>query len=103
MSEFPSRDEFSNQLNTKFRVYFDAEQPTEVELTEVSDVREKPGYTAFSIIFLVPTEIGVRQGLFKTEHDSLGAMELFYVPVGQSEKGLNFESVFNYKITASDG
>lgn len=103
MSEFPTRDEFFNQLNTKFRVYFDAEQPTEVELTEVSEIREKPGYEAFSIIFLVPAEIGMRQGLFKTEHDSLGTLELFYVPVGQSEKGLDFESVFNYKTTASDG
>jgi len=102
MSEFPTRDEFFNQLNTKFRVYFDAEQPTEVELTEVSELREKPGYTAFSIIFLVPTEIGALQGLYRTEHDSLGTMELFYVPVAQSEKGFSFESVFNYKITASD-
>ena len=102
MSEFPTREEFTSQLNTKFRVYFDAEQPTEVELTEVSELREKPGYTAFSILFLVPAEIGLRQGLFKTEHDSLGTAELFLVPVGQTEEGLSFESVFNYKITASD-
>lgn len=103
MSEFPSRDEFSNHLGTKFRVYFHPEQPTEVELTEVSEIRRQPSSEAFSLIFLAPPEVGPWQGLHKTEHDSLGTMELFLVPVGQSEKGWSFESVFNYKLTASNG
>jgi hypothetical protein len=102
MSDLPTREEFSKQLNGKFRVYFHPEQPTEVELTEVSELRQKPGYEAFSVMFLVPIEIGPVQGLYKTEHDSLGTMDLFLVPVAQSEKGFSFESVFNYMITASN-
>jgi hypothetical protein len=103
MSEFPSRDDFSNHLNTKFRVYFQPEQPAEVELTEVSELRQKRSSEAFSLIFLAPNEVAPFQGLYKTEHDSLGTMELFLVPVDQSEKGLSFESVFNYRITPSNG
>jgi hypothetical protein len=103
MSDFPSRDEFANHLNTKFRVYFNPEQPTEVELTEVSELRQKPGFEAFSLIFLVPVEIGPLQGMFKTEHDALGTMDLFLVPVEQTQKGLLFEALFNFKISASNG
>lgn len=101
MSELPTREDFLERLNTKFRVYFDAEQPTEVELTEVSELRQAPRNEAFFVYFLAPNDIPPVQGLFKTEHESLDSTELFLVPVGQSEKGLSFEAVFNYKITPS--
>ena len=103
MSEFPGRDEFADNLNTKFRAYFHPEQPTEIELTEVSELRQKPGFEAFSLIFLVPNEIGPLQGMYKTEHDSLGTIDLFLVPVEQTEKGLLFEALFNFKLPASNG
>jgi len=103
MSELPTREDFLEQLNTKFRVYFDAERATEVELTEVSELREKPRIEAFHITFLAPNDAPPHQGLFKTEHDSLGTMDLFLVPFEQSEKGLGFESIFNYKVTPAGG
>ena len=102
MSDFPSRDEFAEHLNTKFRTFFHPEQPTEIELTEVTPMREKPGFEAFSLIFLVPQEIGPFQGMFKTEHDALGTMDLFLVPVEQTQKGMLFEALFNFKLPPSN-
>lgn len=102
MNEIPTREDFFEQLNTKFRVYFNAENPTEVELVEVSEVRRQPRYEAFSIAFLAPNDIPPEQMIYKIEHDSLGALELFLVPFELNEKGLYFESIFNYKITASN-
>jgi hypothetical protein len=103
MNEFPTREDFLKQLNTKFRVYFNAENPTEVELTEVSELRQQPRYEAFNITLLAPNDIPPEQMLYKVEHDSLGAMELFLVPFDRNEKGLYFESIFNYKIIPADG
>ena len=103
MSELPNRDDFANHLNAKFRVFFDPENATETELIEVSKLREKPRYEAFSLTFLAPNEIPPEQMLYKIEHESLGEMELFLVPVAKDEKGLYFEAVFNREVKRDDG
>ncbi|HEY0426274.1 MAG TPA: hypothetical protein VGC76_00580 [Pyrinomonadaceae bacterium] len=102
MSELPGRDDFASHLNTKFRVFFDGEQATEVDLIEVTKLRQKPRYEAFAVIFLAPNSTPPLQKLCKVEHDALGTMELFLVSVAQSEKGLSFEAVFNHQITPVD-
>jgi hypothetical protein len=102
MSELPTRDDFANHLNTKFRIFFRAEQATEVELTEVTKMRQKPRYEAFAVTFLAPNETPPEQGLYQIEHDQLAPMELFLVPVEQDAKGLSFEAVFNRRLTPSE-
>jgi hypothetical protein len=102
MNELPARDDFFKHLNTKFRVIFNAEQATEFELTEVSELRKKSLNEAFSVVFLAPKTIPPVQMLFRLEHDALGIMELFLVPFEANEKGFSFEAVFNRKITAVD-
>jgi hypothetical protein len=103
MSEFPAREDFASNLNTKFRVYFNTEQPTEVELTEVTELREKPRYESFAIVFLAPENIPLEQMIYKVEHDKLGSMELFLVPFEKTEKGVGFEALFNYKRVTETG
>lgn len=102
MSELPARDEFAHQLNTKFRVYFGAEQATEVELTQVTKLYQKFRQESFALLFTAPHDVPPFQHLYKIEHDTLGAMELFLVPVAKNEKGLHFEAVFNRLLTAAD-
>lgn len=100
--ELPTRDDFASRLNTKFRVFFNAEEPTEVELIEVTKLRQKPRYEAFAVTFLAPNDIPPEQRLYKVEHDTLDAVELFLVPFAQNEKGLSFEAVFNRPLTPED-
>jgi hypothetical protein len=102
MSELPSRDDFVSRLNTKFRVFFDEKEATEVELVEVTKLRQKPRYEAFAVTFLAPGNIPQEQRLCRVEHDTLDATELFLVPFAQDEKGLSFEAVFNQKLTPED-
>ena len=102
MSELPTRDDFAQHLNSKFRVFFNDEQATETELTEVTKLRLKPRYEAFAITFLVPNDTPPEQRLYRVEHDALGTHELFLVPFAQDEKGLYFEAVFNKPITPED-
>lgn len=98
MTELPTRDDFHQQLNTKFNVFFDGENPTEIELTEVSEMRRKPQYEAFALAFQVPKTVPPHQGLFRVEHEALGTMDLFMVPFEENENGYGFEALFNKKL-----
>lgn len=103
MNELPARDDFLQHLNTKFRLFFDGEQSAEVELTEVSEIKERSGYGAFSLVFIAPKTVPPVQRQYRLEHDALGKMELFIAPFEENEKGFAFEAVFNQKITDQDG
>jgi hypothetical protein len=90
--------EFSKHLNTKFRIA--GEQPIELELAEVkgylSHAHEQSGMERFSAFFRGPREPFLPQRVYALEHESMGAFELFLVPVAKDENGFRYEAVFNY-------
>ena len=43
----------------------------------------------------------LQQGMYQLQHDQLGALELFLVPVGRDHEGLYYEAVFN-RLRRSD-
>lgn len=98
MNELPTRDEFHEQLNTKFRVFFDEQNATEVELTDVSELRRKPDYEAFSLVFQAPKTINPHQMMYRVEHDTLGTMDLFMAPFAENDNGYAFEALFNKRL-----
>ena len=102
MNELPTREQFLEHLNTKFRIWFYVEQPIEAELTEVSEMRVKPRSEAFSLVFTVPNSVPPYQWTYRVEHDALGEMELFLVPFEQTEESWLFEAIFNRKITVAN-
>jgi hypothetical protein len=102
MLELPTRDEFVAQLNTKFRVDTDAGQPREIELTEVTELSQKPRQESFAVIFLAPSDFVPVQGLYTIKHDALGTLDIFMVPVSNDKRGVRFEAVFNHLISSED-
>ncbi len=98
MNELPTREDFLKHLNTNFRLFFDGEQTAEVELTEVSEMTERSGYAAYSLVFIAPKNVPPMQKSYQMEHDTLGKMELFLAPFEENEKGFAFEALFNQKI-----
>jgi hypothetical protein len=67
----------------------------EARLTEATG-RERPGAPRppFSLIFTGPAEPLLPQGSRRLEHPSLGAFELFLVPIGRDERGVHYEAAF---------
>lgn len=49
---------------------------------------------AFSLYFLGPHEPYFEQCIYNFEHDTLGGLEMFIVPVGHDQKGFLYEAVF---------
>jgi hypothetical protein len=92
--------EFSNHVNTKFRVVLEGEKSVDLELTEVkgymSKHNEQTGMERFSIYFQGPAEPHLPQKLYSFQHAEMGSFEMFLVPIAKNDAGFRYESVFNY-------
>ena len=89
------RERFAAELGTKFVLKADDGATIDVELIEVSEVKERPRQLSFSMLFQVPDSHTVDQGLYDLEHDNLGAMQLFLVPIVPPSDGKVLEAVIN--------
>ncbi|MGA9525319.1 MAG: hypothetical protein WBV82_27920 [Myxococcaceae bacterium] len=71
--------------------------PVPLELVGVSALRGGlPGQRApFSLLFLGPDATHLPQQIWPLEHDVLGRLELFLVPVGPAEGRMRYEAIFS--------
>jgi hypothetical protein len=95
MLEKLTRDIFARHLNTRFQVGGDAGHSAALELVEANPAPAPQGYEAFSIIFRGPPAPLLAQGIHRFHHDSIGAFDLFTVPIRQDRQGLYYEAIFN--------
>lgn len=49
----------------------------------------------FALTFQAPPEVNPVQGVYRLEHEDLGTLEVFLVPVAGDREGTDFEAVFN--------
>ena len=67
-----------------------------VEVHSMSESRtEASGRVPFSLLFACPNLNGPFQAVFKLNHETTGELDVFLVSVGQDERGLLLEAVFN--------
>ena len=96
MLEHLTMASLSGQLNTKFRIAFGPEQVVELELVEVQSHADVPGQTErFSAIFRSPLHHFLPQSTYGMEHEHLGRVEIFIVPIRKDGEGIYYEAVFN--------
>ncbi|MEP6819610.1 MAG: hypothetical protein ABJA18_08755 [bacterium] len=95
MSDPPQHAAFAEHLKTTFRVYLDDVNTLDTTLVEVSELLLSPRQEQFSIIFRGPNEPFLNQGNWRLSHDQLGEFELFLVPVSKSDRGIDYQAVFN--------
>lgn len=95
MPEPWERDNLAGSIHTVFRLATGNGRPLELELISVSGLLETERQRNFSAMFLGPLDRPLGQGMYRTEHDKLEAIDLFIVPVGRTEKGFEYEAVFN--------
>lgn len=94
MIETATIETFSQLTNKKFVMHFGDSQSTALELVNVADVGSSDRQIQFSLVF-VGRNAPVMQGIYRLDHDELGALDLFLVPIGMDQNGVQFEAIFN--------
>jgi hypothetical protein len=91
-----TKEAFSENLNTKFRVPLGSDKAAELELIEVKEIISSPEQEQFSIVFRGPLEYFFPQSIYHIEHEKMGEMDIFIVPVAKDKESFSYEAVFNY-------
>jgi len=69
----------------------------QADVESVTLLRENPGQgrRSFSVLLQAHDASNHGQQMYQISHPDLGELDLFLVPVGPGEKGMNYELVFN--------
>ena len=98
MLEKLTSQDFAPYLNEDFSIDFDAAEPLVAKLISVSEVgspQPRAKRRAFSLIFLGPLEPLLGQRIYRVTHPKIGALEIFLVPIGHGQGGIEYEAIFN--------
>lgn len=102
MLETLTIESFADKVGDTFRI---AASPTDILESRLVDVRAlkvtlpdgtpRPGKREpFSIVFHAPATIALPQRIYQVSHETLGAHEIFLVPIGRRDAGLLYEAIF---------
>lgn len=90
---------FARHVNTKFFVPLD-DRRVELELVKVigdkSSLDKIEGVERFTLYFLGPGDFYLPQRIYPMEHEALGRLEIFIVPVGIQDKRYQYEAIFSH-------
>jgi hypothetical protein len=94
-------DSFTPAVGGTFVLSADGLEPLEIELVEARpQVADAPAVDAsgtrapFSLTFRGPVEPALPQRIYRVEHDAVGMLEIFVVPVGRDAAGTLYQAVF---------
>jgi len=101
-------ESFAGLVKTKFRIPLDAENATELELSEL--IPPQTGliggasgqkYENFSLIFLGTPDRVLPQKIYTFESAQLGRFELFIVPIARDQAGTRYQASFSRLVKPS--
>ena len=83
--------DFTPLRGDRFRISPDDAPPFDAELIEVTEIAREPGGRApFSIVLRGGAGPTLPQRIYRVEHEKLGALEIFLVPIAADR----YEAVF---------
>ena len=102
MLDHLTQESFAQHLNTQFRVHHQTETgdatTTDLTLVEAKHTRHhapEQGLESFALLFHGPNAAPLGQNTYAIEHEHLGRMDLFIVPVGADADNRYYECIFN--------
>lgn len=95
---------FAEQLGSPFQLQLGGAAPLLLELVDATEWNQPaaelnraalgPGRTPFSLLFRGPRQPVLPQKIYLLEHDRLGRLEIFLVPLGPEGEAMRYEAVF---------
>ncbi|MFN7947202.1 MAG: hypothetical protein U0Z53_17750 [Blastocatellia bacterium] len=95
MTEYPTREQFAENLHSTFRLQTTDARELSLELISLTLLPSAPQQEQYSLIFRGPADTLLSQGTYRLEHDRLGAFDLFLVPIARDQQGVQYEVIFN--------
>lgn len=93
-----THEQFQPEVGSTFTINF-TNARFELELREATALKyHDPKIHArhpFSLLFVCPDERLLEQGAYAIEHERLGMLEIFIVPIKADAEGVHYEAVFN--------
>jgi hypothetical protein len=98
-----SAGSFTEHLGTVFRLRAGADEPLPLELVEVqrASYADDPAAVGpsgrrepFTLSFRGPRSPYARQAIHRLEHDRMGTLEIFLVPLGPDATGMRYQAIF---------
>jgi hypothetical protein len=90
-------DDFAPHAGSRYRLHVEgAAEPVTLELAEVTAGGKgaRQGGRAFSVVFRGPRGLFLPQRIYRLEHEAMGTLDLFLVPIEPDPQGARFEAVF---------
>jgi hypothetical protein len=100
MSASDRKAAFVRSLDSTFKIQCKEMESIDLKLIEVSDsidkqISEETGQVCFSLVLLTQYPTLLPQGTYPVDHEQLGRMDLFIVPIRKDARGTCYEAVFN--------
>lgn len=87
-------EDFSPHLDAVFELQSaDGVVPLKLAKVETLGQSRRPG-GAFSLLFVAPSGPWLPQAIYSLEHQALGVVKLFLVPIGPMQGGNGYQAVF---------
>ena len=90
--------DFQSEIGKDFSIRFSTGVAMPAQLEKVLDLPAYPNLERKPFSILLQTAQKDRyypQAIYTIEHAVLGSMEIFLVPVGRNERGVQYEAVFS--------
>jgi hypothetical protein len=97
MLDSVTKETFAPLVGSTFQIRLNPAESVPVELAEVTEFPdyEGPRRAPFSLVFRGVHRFVLPQRTYQLEHEKIGPMEMFLVPIGPDQKGMRYEAVFN--------
>ena len=66
-----------------------------IEVSEIGSPKPQEKRRAFALVFLGPSDYPLNQQIYRLTHPKMRELNLFLVPIGPNQEGLQYEAVFN--------
>ena len=91
--------DFARCRDSIFRLTLPSGEGLDLTLEVVEEYAHPPSVPGrrqgFSLVFRSALPGHLRQGIYQLEHQEMGTIELFLVPIGPRDGGMRYEAVFN--------
>jgi hypothetical protein len=99
MLESLTLETFAPRIGERFRLAADAGQTIDLTLIEATAVGEggsarSPRRSPFSLVFLGPAGPVWPQRIYRLDHEAIGSVDLFFVPLGPRDGGMQYQAIF---------